>query len=350
VVRALFRPHSRSGAALPESPELGRYWLGRLGDTLSDEVVLAVTRVAPMPWLEVHCHGGRQVIGLVVETLEAGGLRSCTWQELERATADDPLQALAAVTLAEARTARTAAILLDQHQGALGRALDAISAALDRDDRALAGRLLEELARWAALGRHLTAPWRVTVAGPPNVGKSSLVNALAGYQRSVVDPTPGTTRDVVTTLLAIDGWPVELSDTAGLRDAAGDLESQGIRQARTALASADLCLWVLDASAPPVWPPSPAETVRLVVNKVDLPAAWDLDQAAGAVQVSARTGAGLTGLCRSLGCWLVPDAPTPGAAAPFNASLCDLIVEGRDHLAAGRLTQACQALEAARRP
>src|SRR5207244_11945531 len=101
--------------------------------------------------------------------------------------------------------------------GAVGPAVDAARAALRRGDAMEAGRLLDELARYAGVGRHLTAPWRVAVAGAPNVGKSSLVNALAGYQRSVVAPTPGTTRDVVTALLAIDGWPVELADTAGLR-------------------------------------------------------------------------------------------------------------------------------------
>jgi tRNA modification GTPase len=350
VVRLLFRPHSRSGAALPEIPEAGRFWLGRPGDTLSDEVVLAVKRCGPVPWLEVHCHGGWQVVRLIVEALEARGVQSCTWQQLERWSADDALQALAAAALAEARTARTAAILLDQHQGAFGRELDAILAALDRDDRGEAGRLLDELAGRSAVGRHLITPWRVTVAGAPNVGKSSLVNALAGYQRSVVDATPGTTRDVVTTLLAIDGWLVEVADTAGLRDEAGDLESQGIRQARAALAAADLCLWVLDASTPPVWPPTPPESLRLVVNKVDLPAAWDLDHAAGSVHVSARTGAGLADLCAALGRWLVPEPPPPGAAVPFTASLCDHIAGAREYLAAGRLGEARRELEAARHP
>jgi tRNA modification GTPase len=67
------------------------------------------------------------------------------------------------------------------------------------------------------LGRHLTRPWRVVVAGAPNVGKSSLINALAGFTRTVVTAVPGTTRDVVATAAAIDGWPVELIDTAGLR-------------------------------------------------------------------------------------------------------------------------------------
>src|SRR5207302_2223379 len=115
--------------------------------------------------------------------------------------------------------------------------------ALDRGNVDEATQLLGSLVRFAALGRHLTQPWRVAVMGAPNVGKSSLVNALAGYQRSIVAPTPGTTRDVVTTLIAVDGWPIELADTAGLHTQAGDLEGQGIARARAAAGEADLCLW-----------------------------------------------------------------------------------------------------------
>jgi tRNA modification GTPase len=337
VVRRLFRPRS-SGPALPAEPEPGRVWLGRLGDGLSDQVVVTVPlplAAAGGPWVEVHCHGGREVVRLLLDTFGAHGVSRCSWQELERRTAGRPLKALAAAALAEAGTVRTAAILLDQYQGALEQALTAVLAALDRDDPAEAGRLLAELEGRAALGRHLTAPWRVIVAGAPNVGKSSLVNALAGYQRSVVAATPGTTRDVVTAALAVEGWPVELTDTAGLRTDAGPLEEEGIRRAEAALASADLCLWVLDASAPPAWPRAPAGAVRLVVNKTDLPAAWDLGEAAGAVWVSARTGAGLPDLCRELGRWLVPNPPPPGAAVPFTPSLGARVAAARDVLAAG---------------
>src|SRR5206468_2220750 len=110
--------------------------------------------------------------------------------------------------------------------------------------------------------------------GAPNVGKSSLVNALAGYQRSIVAPTPGTTRDVVATTLAIDGWPVELSDTAGLHGEGEQLERAGMARARAAAAAADLCVWVLDGSAAPVWLGPEITAPLTVINKIDLPPAW----------------------------------------------------------------------------
>jgi tRNA modification GTPase len=342
LARWFFRPHSQSGRPLPEQPEAGRFWVGRFGETLADEVVLTVRRSAPVPLIELHCHGGREVVRLLLETLHGHGARPCSWPDFERVTANEPLRAEAAIALAQAQTTRTAAILLDQHQGAFARALQSVLAALDRDEAAEAGRRLAELARCAPLGRRLTGGWRGVIAGAPNVGKSSLVNALAGFQRSVVSAVPGTTRDVVTTRIAVEGWPLELADTAGLRAEAAALEEEGVQRAREAAAAADLCLWVLDGAAEPVWPADGAfaGNVRLVINKIDLPAAWDWNQAPEALRVSARTGAGLAELCQALARWLVPDPPPPGAAVPFTQRLCEQVEEARRRLAAGEGAEA----------
>ena len=319
AARQFFRP--RKGD-LPAAPSYGKFWLGRLGEEMHDEVVLAVKRAGPACCLELHSHGGREVVRYLHELLVAHGLRPCSWQDFLRLTSADALLAAAGAALAEAPTARTAAILLDQYHGAFGRALRTFDAHLERGDVPAARGAAEELARRAPLGRHLTTPWRVVIAGAPNVGKSSLLNALAGYQRSIVAPTPGTTRDLVTVRLAIDGWPVEFVDTAGLRDSAEALEGQGIERARATAATADLCLWVLDASAARIDPEQMTTGVHRVVNKIDLPAAWDLDAVGDAVRVSAQTGAGLADLCARISRWLVPEPPPAGAAVPFTPELC----------------------------
>ncbi len=169
--------------------------------------------------------------------------------------------------------------------------------------------------RLIPLGRHLVQPWSVVIGGAPNVGKSSLVNALVGYTRSIVAATPGTTRDVVTTAIAIDGWPIELHDTAGLRDAAGAIEAEGIARARAAAARADLRLWLLDGACEPVLPV--ANGWHTVINKCDLPPAWDWLRVPESLHVSARTGAGVPDLCAAISRWLVPEPPAPGEAVPW---------------------------------
>ncbi|OAI47848.1 hypothetical protein AYO44_08690 [Planctomycetaceae bacterium SCGC AG-212-F19] len=291
--------------------------LGKFGDEAQDEVVLSVRRTEPVPWVELHCHGGREVVRMVLETLARHTIQVCSWQELEQLTGDNPLRAQAAGMLAQAPTVRTAAILLDQYHGAFERAVEEIC------NTASGESALAELARWLPLGRHLVEPWRVVVAGPPNAGKSSLVNALAGFQRTIVSPIPGTTRDVVAVRLALDGWPVELADTAGLRGDAGSLEEQGIQLAANAISAADLCLWVIDGAAdcpsPAPWGPGAHFTV---INKIDLPSAWDHGQFPGALRVSAQTGAGLPALCEAVTSRLVPETPPPGAAVPFTTELC----------------------------
>ncbi len=325
VVRPLFR--SRAGDEPPLDPPSGCILLGRLGGEVADEVVLTVKRGGPLPRLELHCHGGRANVCFLLDLFKSRGFHVCAWQELEYRTDANTLRAAATVALTEALTVRTAAILLDQVNGAFAAALNAILTALSRGDNQLALTGLGALVRRASLGRRLTTPWRVVVAGAPNVGKSSLMNALAGYQRSIVSPTPGTTRDVVTTRLAVDGWPVELADTAGFREGTDALESEGVGKARATANAADLRLWLLDASAPPVWPSNDMDAVRFVINKVDLPAVWDLTSAGDSVKVSALTHLGIKQLCAALSGWLAPDPPLSGAAVPFTARLCDGVEE-----------------------
>jgi tRNA modification GTPase len=301
VARALFRP---AGKLLPETPPAGTVWFGHVGDgSMNDEVVLAVKSAE---WLELHCHGGKQVVDWLLQLLRVHGLAIVTSARfLEQA---GPAANLLN-ELARALTSRAAAIILDQVNGAFDAAFADIQSG---------ARSADSVLRRAELGCHLTQPWRVVVAGPPNVGKSSLVNALAGFRRSVVAPAAGTTRDIVSVALAIDGWPVELIDTAGLRESAGGLEAAGIERARAVIRMADLVLWLLDASA--AEPPGPdadartAARILTVANKCDLPAAREM---AAHVRVSALTGQGIPTLCAAISRALVPDPPPPGAAVPI---------------------------------
>jgi tRNA modification GTPase len=331
--RRLFRP---AGKPLPELPEVHRFWFGTLG---GDEVILAVTGEST---IEVHCHGGVRVVRWVVEQFVASGGREPPVRDLNRGLT--PPTRL----LQHAPTLRTASILLDQCHGAFQRAIQRVIELLD-DRSAEACSLLGELARYAPSGRHLVEPWKVVVAGAPNVGKSSLVNALAGFQRAVVSEVAGTTRDVVTVQLALDGWPVELTDTAGLREAEG-LEAEGVERANRALAEADLVLWVVDRTDPsPRWPTDRelANRQRLwVANKADLPAQRRGEER-DVLAVSAATGFGISELIAAMVGRFVPASPPPGAAMPFSPELADRIEAANAALVAGRVDEAARLLREA---
>jgi tRNA modification GTPase len=339
VVRPLFQPLR---GALPEQPEPGRFWLGRFGEEVRDEVVLAALADDPVPRVEIHCHGGPEVTRMLVELLAARGVRPCSWEELPSREGGS-IHRAALVCLARALTVRTAAILLDQAAGALDRAIEEILAALTAGDLSRGELLLGELLQRASLGLHLTSPWRLVIAGAPNVGKSSLLNSLAGYQRSIIAPTPGTTRDLVAVQLAVDGWPVEVIDTAGLRQGGETLEEMGIEQARAAAANADLVLWLVDAVAAPVWPEQIGDNLKVIVNKADLPPAWD-QQAAEALRISATTGQGIDELLASISRWLVPTPPPSGTAVPFLQEQVERFRSAQTNLRAGDHSRAIDVL------
>jgi tRNA modification GTPase len=177
-----------------------------------------------------------------------------------------------------------------------------------------------------------------------------LVNALAGFQRSVVTAMPGTTRDVVTTVLAIDGWPVELIDTAGQHGTPDTLEQEGIARARAAAAAADLCLWVVAADTVPVWPDSGSSNVILVVNKIDLAPTWDTEAVKDAIPVSAQIGAELDTLCERVSLKLVSDPPAAGTGVPFAPVLSSGVEAVTDALLEGKTEIARTGLHALTRP
>ena len=300
----------------PQERPTDRPCLRRFPSETGEEVVV---RCRSDRSVALHCHGGEAAVARILDVLVRQGCRAVEWRDWVRDTHDDPITAAARIALAEARTERTAAILLDQYQGALRRALDAIEQALTSNETPSARQQIETLLSRADLGLHLSKPWRVVLAGRTNVGKSSLINALVGYDRAIVHHAAGTTRDVVTAQTAVDGWPIELSDTAGWNRSAGELERSVGELAQKRLAEADLAILVFDAAQP--WSGADRAVMHsvpsalVVHNKSDLPLSRG-GRAAG-LAVSALTGEGIGKLVHGIADRLVPELPSPGGAVPF---------------------------------
>lgn len=324
----LFR--AANGKPMAAQP-INRVCFGHWGADPAEEVVVCRTGETTT---EINCHGGSATVARILGDLELRGCRIETWQESLRAT-ESLLDAECMEALVGALTLRTADILLEQQSGLLRSAIQELRE-LPADD---ALRRIEEMLRWAKFGRHLTEPWQVVLCGRPNVGKSSLINALVGYTRSIVYHQPGTTRDVVTAETAFDGWPVELSDTAGIRRQADELESAGIDRAQRRLAESDLRIIVLDTSELPheddrqllsAWPEA-----LIVGHKSDLPNVWGDALPEGALPASSKTGEGIEKLVETIPQRLVPEAPRPGTAIPVTQRQIELLRVAAEALKSG---------------
>ena len=303
--------------------------------------------------LELQGHGGPVLVeALVARAVELGARRALPGEFTQRAYLNDRLdlaQAEAVADLIDAGSVAAAQAALRSLQGEFSarvRALDEaladlrahVEATIDfptdeidyLGDTALAERLAAVRAQCAALqsvalqGRLLTEGLTVVIAGPPNAGKSTLLNRLAGHEAAIVTDLPGTTRDVLRERIQLEGVPLLLLDTAGLRDSGDAIETEGVRRARAAMALADRVLFVVDAVTDPRASRYAAERaqlpagvpVTLLLNKIDRldagPAGTEAavraagagagvgDAAVPVLAISAATGAGLDALRRHL--------------------------------------------------
>lgn len=203
--------------------------------------------------VEIHCHGGPASVAAICGRIEQAGGRRVDWRELTeaagRAEGESGINRAADMLLPELPTSAAVEFVLRQRDGLLEGALRGIIADL------AGGRVAEAesavaalLDGWRHCGRWLARGPRVAIIGAPNVGKSSLLNALAGHERAIVDETPGTTRDIVGEQVVICGLAVELRDTAGLRASADAVERVGVEWAWREAASADVRLCLVDLS------------------------------------------------------------------------------------------------------
>ncbi|MCB2228567.1 MAG: tRNA uridine-5-carboxymethylaminomethyl(34) synthesis GTPase MnmE [Desulfarculaceae bacterium] len=356
VGERLFRPLGE-GPAPAEEPR--RLVLGRALDGEGRELdqVLAVFFAAPRSYttedvFEIQAHGGPAVLKeLLAAALSAGcrlarpgefTLRAYLGGRLELSQAEAVGQLINAHSGAEARLALAGlagglARRLAPVRAALTSAAAAVEAAIDFPEEAgeIAGAPVA-----AGLREGVVAPldklvaeraarrvWRegalVVLCGRPNVGKSSLFNALLGSERAIVTSIAGTTRDAIEEAAILGGVVCRLTDTAGLGLEPGELEELGRAAARERLGAADLALVVLDQAAPlsdedrAVLAATEGVPRVIAANKSDLDAAWPLGEAGeGALSVSAKTGEGLTELAEALGGALTKGEaePAPGEA------------------------------------
>ncbi len=277
--------------------------------------------------VELHCHGGRLAAETLIKILVSLGAVTQSPFQCESHEGEDLTVAEAREDITLAATQRTTAILLDQYRGGLKREFDAIQSLLIEGNLAEAKLRLGQLNDRSMLGRHLIEPWRVVLAGPPNVGKSSLLNLLLGYTRAIVHEQAGTTRDLLTERTSFEGWPIELVDSAGIRTATDSIEAKGIEQSLERIATADCTLLLVD----PVegWTETHdeilaqcSERVILVMTKSDMAHQNDVDlkdsdRLHRRVKTSSVTEEGLAELMRVVVSVLVPQALSPGDPVPF---------------------------------
>jgi tRNA modification GTPase len=319
----------------------------RTSDTDVVDQIIATYFPAPHSYtgddvVELSAHGSPVVLrAIVTMAIEEGARLAEPGEFTLRAFLNgriDLTQAEAVADLIDAATPLQARTAFDQLDGTLTRAIAAIDAALfdfiarleasvdfpdegyhfvdpnllTRDIDALIEKTAALLAG-ARRGRLIREGLQVAIVGAPNVGKSSLFNALVGATRAIVTDVPGTTRDLVTEVVDIEGLRVTLVDTAGLRETADVVEREGVERAHGAMASADLVLRIFDGSDSAIWPAvaggtdgshgsshadkNNTQTVVnkefIVFNKSDIPGAIRRDDA---VSVSALTGDGLDAL------------------------------------------------------
>lgn len=308
LLTAVFRP--RSPASTNDWPD-DRLRFGQIldGDEILDDAIVAIQRDRRgIRHIDFNIHGGPRIVQRLLLTLESAGARIVPPEAVagDAWPAANAIEREAWTLLPAAQTRRAAAWLLRQRD-----LLPAVVRQAQEQLEARSGAALDDLRQafgaFAAAG-HMLHGFSLAIIGPPNAGKSTLANALCGTERVLVSDLPGTTRDYVTQTASIDGVPVTLIDTAGLRSVDDPLESEAIARAREQAARADLRLLVVDGSTPPA-----AETRQLlagferqppallVLNKSDLPARFvetDIPSAwtDRTVAISAAYGDGLTEL------------------------------------------------------
>lgn len=376
--------------ALRAADQVGKYQFqshvathGFIKDNRTEQVVDEVVVIpykAPHTYtgedlVEINCHGGPVVTREILELAILSGARLARRGEFtERAFLRGKLdltQAEAVLDLIQAKTARQRNSALSALTGQVGarirqvrdslmRLLTAVVAGIDFPEEvgdapiddieatvAAAVCDLEQLLRTLRSGRFLRTGMKLAIVGRPNAGKSSLLNQLLKFERAIVTDIPGTTRDSLEEMLDINGIPVTLIDTAGIRHTDDTVEKIGIERSRQAIEGADMALFVTDVTAG--WGDEEEKIVAMLgskptmmlANKTDLKGdfAWqEMDRENGrnnedvvaSIQVSAKTGQGMKEICSAIEDWVIEDESLRHAGGSLNerqGELCQKAVQ-----------------------
>lgn len=347
ILDRLFQNQRRLRLSAAQSDELLYGKLIQNGELL-DEVIVEIVGLAvgstengAVPRLVVNCHGGIVAAQRVLAALEAEGARIVDPGEIlamRQAAGDlDAIQREVAARLPQALTLRAAAVLIAQYQGTLVRVAISIRHRIETGrDRSRVEADLQRLLDTAAFGRGLFSPMRVVVAGRPNVGKSTLINALLRFERVIVHPTAGTTRDAIEDIFSIEGVPFRLVDTAGIRPTRNAVEREGVERGISELTRADIAILTFDGSMPLqseddaiLTEPLPSKVIP-VINKADLPQQIAATTLAERLDVepaiiSATEGTGLQALEDRILKIAYPNLPAKGEAVLFTERQEELV-------------------------
>lgn len=324
-----------------------------------------IVRLISPEEIEIHSHGGDAVVSAIVRAATAlGAVETNPFDESQ-----ESFTAAAERLLSEARTEMAVQFLLDQYHGAAENYLrkllrDSAAFGLKTSEQQRNEHLarLDRILSFASFGTHLTCPFLVVFAGPVNVGKSSLFNALLGYERAIADRQPGTTRDAVLAETAFDGRLVRLADTAGWRPTQNQTEREGIALAVSLIQKADLILTVFDLTAEPIALDaqlaaaleSRAGQTMAIFNKSDRPqkdwnrATFHSALRSGAPVVSAFDESSLRPIPSRIATRLVPCLPESGEPIPLTEAqtllfgrLRSLLAEKKDDQLREQLAALC---------
>ncbi len=372
ILDRVFRP--TQGGPMSERPDR-KLVLGRLFDSEGAvlDICLATISRGPNSYTgedtaELQCHGSLTVLRQALLSLFAAGARQAKAGEFTRRAflngRMDLTQAEAVIDLIDAETPRIAQNAAAQLDGAISRRTDGVydaltaicshyHAVLDYPDEDIEPFILaqyrETLAEAAAELNRLSDTFRrgsilkngvsCVILGRPNAGKSSLLNALVGYDRAIVTDIPGTTRDTIEEKAVLGGVLLRLTDTAGLRETDDPVERMGVARTQDAAAGAELALILLDGSEPlapedeaVLTAAKAAKHVLVLRTKSDLPpASWQREDT---LPISSRTGDGLAALEAAVAGLYPPDAAVPVGQMLTNPRQADAVARALDYIRA----------------